>query len=50
MYDLPIPVLAAGGLMMILSKIESRGLLRMFLLLAIVLLNAGYAIRSMLMV
>jgi hypothetical protein len=49
-YDLPIPVLAAGGLMMVLSKVESRGLVKAFLLLAVVLLNLSYAIRSMLIV
>jgi len=49
-YDLPVPVLAAGGLMMILSKRESRGLAKAFLLLAVVLLNLSYAIRSMLLV
>jgi hypothetical protein len=49
-YDLPIPVLAAGGLMMVLSKVESRDLVKALLLLAVVLLNLSYAIRSMLIV
>lgn len=49
-YDLPIPALAAGGLMMTLHKIESQGLLKHFLLLAVVLLNLSYAIRSVLIV
>lgn len=46
-YDLPIPVLAAGGLMLVLSRIESRGPLRTFLLLAIVLLSVSYALHAM---
>jgi len=49
-YDLPIPVLAAGGLMMVLSKVESRGSVKAFLLLAVVLLSLSYAIRSMLII
>ena len=49
-YDLPIPVLTAGGLIMMLSRIESRSPLRVFLLLTVVLLNVSYALRSMLIV
>jgi hypothetical protein len=49
-YDMPIPTLAAGGLMIVMSRIESRGPLRLFLLLAVVLLNASYALQSMLIV
>jgi hypothetical protein len=49
-YDMPIPVLAAGGLMMAMPRAESRGALRLFLLVAVVLLNASYALQSMLIV
>jgi hypothetical protein len=49
-YDVPIPVLSAGGLMMVMARVESRGPLRFFLLLAVILLNASYALQSMLIV
>lgn len=49
-YDMPIPILAAGGLMNVMSRFDARGPLRFFLLLAVVLLNATYAIHSMLLV
>jgi len=49
-YDMPIPVLAAGGLMIVMSGLESRGPARLLLLIAVVLLNASYALHSMLIV
>jgi hypothetical protein len=47
-YDMPISVLAAGGLMVVMSSIDSRSPLRYFLLVAVVLLTANYALQSML--
>jgi hypothetical protein len=49
-YDMPIPILAAGGLMNVMSRFDARGPLRFLLLLVVVLLNATYAIHSMLLV
>jgi hypothetical protein len=46
-YDLPIPVLAAEGLLLILSRIGARKNLSTIIFLAVILYNANYAIRSM---
>jgi hypothetical protein len=47
-YDMPVSVLAAGGLMVVMSSIDSRGPLRYLLLGGVVLLTANYALQSML--
>ncbi|OLD01361.1 MAG: hypothetical protein AUJ07_11440 [Crenarchaeota archaeon 13_1_40CM_3_53_5] len=46
-YDLPIPVLAMEGLLLILTRIGPRKNLSNIVLLAMILFSANYAIRSM---
>ena len=50
LYDIPLPVLSAGGLMMIKSRLDPRGMTRPSFVVAIVLLNICYALWSVLMI